>query len=523
MSKTPYKITDFLAGQFDFFKQKSNEYSVLLIGQSISELELKSALKSFKSQRDAKALSHFFEEKNIQSIGLVKKEAVANFSKELALIEQKLNLHEPHFLVLLDYEDPNIHRSPNSLPAEECFLISPNEFAHFCQAKFSTGLAYHLIEKAVARESVLGQIAVHQIGHPKPTLVRDTSGIASAEIIMPHRGNAEDLEDLETALWYLQKQKKPAKKISVCFDEEVTDLHFDLVDKHTETSFFVNLPSGVGPYPSRDVLARATEEKVIMFHDSDDFSTIDRVAVLTDVLKNKKLDVAGSHELRINKIDKKIQAVRFPLDVTEVYKKEERHSIFFPTTAIKKSAYLKAGGLSTIRKHSSDSQFYRRAHFFLNMKNVDEFLYIRSKRANSLTTATATALGTTVRERLVRQWRLDAVRVQDLNIELQNSTLVDEQNIVDIEVISLEKKHRKSILAWQEAQQEIKTRSLSRNLGSVFPNEKDIISDRLGDYRLAKDPGIKLLKASFSWRIGWAITRVIIALFGWIPYVRKRL
>ena len=88
-------------------------------------------------------------------------------------------------------------------------------------------------------------------------------------------------------------------------DEEVTKQHFEIAEKNKGARFFLNSPSGIGPYPSRDVLAQTREKDIILFHDSDDISTSDRAATLIHSLSTDKLDAVGSHELRIDKIEKK--------------------------------------------------------------------------------------------------------------------------------------------------------------------------------------------------------------------------
>jgi hypothetical protein len=517
MNELKHIIINFPAASFAFSKQKSKEYFLIVVGENMPKVELKKALVTFDNTRNAQELTLFFQEKKVLSIGLIKQKAISNFSKELQLIQQKINLNTSHFLVLPSYEDPNIYCPPNDLPVEECFLISPKEFAHFCQEEISTGLAYHLILKVITKEGVLEQIAVHQIGHPNPVFSDKKKDFAAAEILLPHNESANGLENLETALWYLQQQKTEAKKVSVCFDEQVGNPHFELADKHSTAIFFTNLPVSVGPYASQDILARSSEEEVLIFHNSEDISTTDRVAILSDSLQDENWDAVGSHELRINKIEKKIESVRFPLDVTGAKFKLGRDVIFFPTTAIKKAAFLKVGGLSTVRKHGSGSQFYWRAHFLLNIKNVDDFLYIRNKNADSAVIKMA-------QERLDAQWSLDFHRIQHRNINLADSNLVDEANALQVKLISLGKENRKMILDWQKLQESIDKKSiLTNDSKAIFPNESDVIQDRILNYKNIKDLTVTQLKASFSWRIGWAITRGIEILFGWIPFVKKRL
>ena len=514
MDKTNYTLIDFQASSFDFLNQRLRGYSFFLIS--------KNALEITQSKNwDSDDLAQFSKENEIVSIGFIKKENLSNFEKELEIIQQKIDLEKTHFTVLLEYKDPNLQQNQATLPAEESFLISPNEFVRFYEKNISTGLCYHFMLKALEIENGLEQIIAHQIGHPNPILFEEKELPKSTEVVMPHQGKTDDLE---AALWYLKKQKIAPTKVSVCFDEAVSERHFEIADEHSEVRFFANYPPRVGPYPSRDVLSRATEEEIIVFHDSDDISTTDRILALTHVLKDENWDAVGSHELRINKIKEQIEAVRFPPNVIERMSNQDRFSIFFPTTAIKKAAYLKSGGLSTVRKHSSDSQFYRRAYFFMNLKNVDEFLYIRVKRENSLTTAKRTTLGSPVRERLKHQWMNDFVKIQNQNIGLNESTLVDEPNVTNVDLIPLKPANREPILKWQELTRFLQEENPFKHISKPdFPKEADILDNRLLDYKLVKDPSTRILKQSLSWRIGWAITRVIMVLFGWIPYVKKRL
>ena len=366
----------------------------------------------------------------------------------------------------------------------------------------------------------MSQILVHQMGHPNPIILKSAPSQTSAEVIMPHKGY---LDDLKSAHWHLKNQITKPLKTSICYDQFVNKEHFEFADEQPNTRFFINFPSGVGPYLSRDILSRNSEEEVLIFHDSDDISTKDRVAILTEALKEEHFDVVGSHELRIDKFKKKVQAIRFPINALKFQNNPDRRVIFFPTSAIKQKAFVKIGGLSTLRKFSSDTQMYLRAHFFLNMKNVDEFLYIRVRHENSLTTAPGTDLVTTARTRLWHQWQMDYSRVKFQNTRLLNSTLIDDYNPIEVNLISLEKENRDTILAWQKLKQSIDDKKSFAFQKPAFPDEKQILKERLADYKKVEDPGVLVLKNSFSWKIGWKITRLIIVLFGWIPFVKKRI
>jgi len=522
MNKTLHTILTFQANDFGFLNQNSKAYLLVLIAPN-SEIKVGAefALKNFDTEKDTQALSHFFYANKVNTLGLIKKTQESTLEREVQIIEQKIAFEKSHLIVLLDYKNPTESYDPNQLPSEECFLISSKLFFKFFEKDISTQLSYHFLLKALSKGNLLEQILVHQIGHPRPQTITSSDQKENAEVIIPHRGK---LSDLENALWYLKKQNTDVNKISVCFDELVSEQHFQMADTQDNTNFFVNFPSGVGPYPSRDILARSTSESIIIFHDSDDISTIDRVALLTNCLKNEKVDAVGSHELRVNKIKQQIEAVRYPTEVTRNHREKAPYPIFFPTTAIKKSAYLKSGGLSTARKHSSDSQFYMRAHFFMNLKNVDEFLYIRVKHENSLTTALGTALGSLVRERIRQQWEMDFYKIQHRNISLLESSLLDEPSVASFDIIPLKKELRSDILSWQKLGLSLRKKSGFSNLNKPnFPDKKDIKEERILEHQKVDNFEVYKMKRSISWRIGWTITRVIIFLFGWIPFVKKRI
>ena len=496
------------------------QYCLLLLGEDLSKDKMDAGLKHFESDKDKNGLSGLFAEQEVKAVGVLKTKDLPDFEKELELIHQKVDFDKSFFMVLVEYKSSFASEAIQRQSSENAFLISSNAFIEFYENQSPKKYCYHFALKAIDQKNGVLQILVHQMRHPNPIFIKSTSDQVSAEIIMPHRGN---LDDLKSAHWHLQNQNTAPPKISICYDEFVDEAHFTFADEQPDTRFFASFPSGVGPYVSRDILARNSEEKVLIFHDSDDVSTKDRVAVLNEALKGEDFDAIGSHELRIDKIQKKVHAFRFPIDALKFENDPARRVIFFPTSAIKQKAFVKIGGLSRLRKFSSDTQFYMRAHFFLNMKNVDEFLYIRVRHENSLTTAPGTDLGAVARTRLWFQWQTDYLRIKFQNISLLNSTLIDDSNPVEVDLIALKKENRATILDWQKLKQSIDEKKSFKFQKPAFPDEGQILAERLADYKEVTDPGIQNLKNSFSWKIGWKITRLIIALFGWIPFVKKRI
>ena len=118
-----HSLITFSASKFSFLnKNSNNKYSVFLIGTDLSEERLKIGLKTFDSSRDTKALTHFFNEEKVISIGLLESKAIPIFGEEIQTFQKKIDFRKSHFAVLLQYEDPAIFRGVFIFPAEESFL-----------------------------------------------------------------------------------------------------------------------------------------------------------------------------------------------------------------------------------------------------------------------------------------------------------------------------------------------------------------------------------------------------------------
>lgn len=239
-------------------------------------------------------------------------------------------------------------------------------------------------------------------GHSSNTFFH---GGPSVEWIMPHQGN---LNYLDKCLKSVRRTAAPTDLMSVCFDEEVTVDHEAFIHARPECRFFTTSPNRNGPYVGRDLLGAATCQSVIFHQDSDDLACDDRRACLLQAMLSRGLDLVGSHELRVDEIERKVIPVRFPAQVKpESLMPLYRHPLLHPTSAINAEAFRRAGGFSTIRTFGSDSEFLYRALPRMKIGNVDEFLYVRRLRMNSLSTALATVLGSPERVRLLQEWSRD--------------------------------------------------------------------------------------------------------------------
>lgn len=522
-NKTPLKTVQFLAKEIHFFEENSEGHTVVLVGENLSAVsELETIFKKINTE-SKEVLKKELRAKGVHSIGLLDAECLQYWDDSLPIIQDKIEFTQSHFVFLVPYS----FEAYSSYEAEvvESFLASVDFFIDFFDPKIETALCYDLSLKAISGESQVAQILVNQPGHPNPFIApKVTEKMPTAEMVIPHKG---ELSLLKNALFSIKKQKQPINQVTVCLDEAVTDEHYEIAEAYKEFRFFSNHPTGVGPYPPRDVVARNTDKAVIFFQDSDDISTVDRASAQLSALNNKEMDVVGSHEIRINKLTQQVEAFRYPLKVNEALDHEVVHALFFPTTAIKKEAYLKAGGLSTIRRHSSDTQFWFRSYFYLNMRNIDEFLYVRVKREGSLTTAPGTSLNSPVRERTKHRWCRDFANVSSQKLPLLESSLLDEYRDEDFSLIPLEKENRELFLNWHKLTQQLQEKAtLKVEQKPNFPSNADILEGRISfkkSFGVIDEHSVLHFKNSLSWKIGWAITRVIVLLFGWIPFIKKRI
>jgi hypothetical protein len=134
--------------------------------------------------------------------------------------------------------------------------------------------------------------------------------------------------------------------------------------------------------------------------------------------------LCGSHELRMDYFDRTVRAFRFPANVKTALAKEPGHPLLHPTSAITREAFYSCGRLSEERTFGNDTKFLLHSFFVLNdIRNVDEFLYIRRRRPGSLTTATETMIGSPLRRSLLHNWNSDFEWVKRGLMPLESSSL----------------------------------------------------------------------------------------------------
>ena len=260
--------------------------------------------------------------------------------------------------------------------------------------------------------------------------------------IIPHKA---PLFMLETCLRAVGDSRGSADIVSVCFNEEVTDEHHALAERFPWAEFYRSEPHSNGPYVGRERLVRSSPTPIVLFQDSDDAPTWSRRKVLLSETLESGADLIGSHELLVSEVWRKVMAIRYPLDASAALAALDGHTLLLPTCAGRRDAIKAAGGFSTIRTFNSDLEFEYRAFFFLKLRNVDEFLYIRRLRAGSLTQAPETGILSPARQAHSAALRSDFERVKRNELAPEDSVLKT-QHRSDLEEIRIDKLPRRRSL-----------------------------------------------------------------------------
>lgn len=244
---------------------------------------------------------------------------------------------------------------------------------------------------------------------------------ATVEIVIPHRGDAAHLQ---ACLAGLAQQSLPFEA-SICLDQEpAPDLVRWIGSRFPMIKLYAVEPCPAGPYVIRQYLSMRSRADYIVFQDSDDVPIFNRIEALLGTLFATGADFVGSHELRVDELERRVYALRFPLDASAAIEHGARHPILFPTLLVRRSAMQRLGGFSTTRRFASDTEFILRAHCLgVVSANADRFLYLRRRRAGSLTTAAETGLRSEARNLLDKQWRADFLRIREDPSIIQDTSL----------------------------------------------------------------------------------------------------
>jgi len=289
-------------------------------------------------------------------------------------------------------------------------------------------LSYLLLHAVLNGELTVPRLCVRQIGRPSGRST--TFPLASATaVIMAHRG---DPAYLRTALEFIDRAASSAMvTVKVGLDLADLDTYIPVAAEFDRHKVFAIDEPPTGPYVIRQALIEGSTEDLLVFQDSDDVSSYDRFDVQYTELTTSTVDLVGCHELEVDEIKRRVEAFRFPRDVSaalaqddcaaECHKEEE--PLLHATAMMRRRAFVNAGGLSTDQRIANDTQFMLRAYFSVGMRNSDEFLYIRRRHPHALTVAPRTAAGCELRRSLAAAWSSDFEKVKHGTLSLAASSL----------------------------------------------------------------------------------------------------
>ncbi|UII31847.1 glycosyltransferase family 2 protein [Fulvivirga ulvae] len=283
--------------------------------------------------------------------------------------------------------------------------------------------AYYLMQLVYETKVNPDQLVVKQLPFSKCS---NTNAVANrlVNVVIPHKGK---WQDLNSCLNYQLKCEYNNRNIAVAFDEYNEETDRQLMSRWGHgVSFYYAKPDNVGPYVIRELLINQCDGGIITFVDSDDISCTDRLKILAEAL-NDEVRMVGSHELRFDAIDKRLRAIRYPLNVSKALETHPGFPLLHSTAAMFREDFDMVGGYSTNRKFANDTQFLLRSYFFMKIMNVDEFLYIRKTHTDSLTSGKAHPLNDEVRTQLANQWNADFEHIKSGSMNIQESSLYPEK------------------------------------------------------------------------------------------------
>ena len=332
-----------------------------------------------------------------------------------------LNLGESFIVFLIERKAAPVINGEDHGPVSS-FVCSAKAFNILYQNYKASNVgawAYHFMQMVYDGQVNPDQLLVRQLPFSEPIHLARGEGL-QANTIIPHKGKPEDLN---TCLKYQLKCAGIQQQIAVALDGYDVEVDQPTVSRYSqEVAFYTAEPHHVGPYVLRELLINQCSQGVITFVDSDDISCTDRLNRLLVALGGER-KMVGSHELRFDTIDKKLRAIRYPLDVSEALKQSPGFPLLHSTAALSLQDFKRIGGYATDRRFANDTQFLLRSYFFVSIMNVDEFLYIRKTHKASLTSGGTEPLQSKTRTQLASLWNDHFDKIKRGQMPIEDSSL----------------------------------------------------------------------------------------------------
>jgi len=358
---------------------------------------------------------------------------IPDISHLISSLEKIYNIDKSTFVVLTPYKNPPLYTASEdeSVYSFSCsFGYFKKLIRTFIKTKlYSTDLLFDLLDKITRDRTPFKKIIIRQFPFETHTLTSEEP----YNIIIPHRG---DNELLKSVLYFLKQIR--GTKVLVGIDQPINNDLLKLKSEYSDIEFYQFTPNPAGPYVIRNKLIEQSKEDLLFFQDSDDIPCSDRFDKLAQYMQKKDSELCGSHELRFNYLNRTIKAVRFPTDVMASLKVAPFHALLHGSSAIRRAPFYNAGRLSEERNFGNDTKFLLYCYFILrNIKNIDEFLYLRKIRPESLTMSTETKIGSELRRKLLYQWNFDFEEIKKGNLRLEDSSLIYQPPINKIKMTRL--------------------------------------------------------------------------------------
>lgn len=354
------------------------------------------------------------------AVAVVSPEVYSLFLDARGSLARTLEFAGTTAIMLVNYREPPADESRRDGEITS-FLCSADVFRQL-QSKHSNcspeRLGFQLLSEILDGGILVDRVLAVQLPMRKPRVAPSLPD--SARVIIAHRGCANHLA---MALRSIDLAPSPRPNVSVGLDGAIGPEYDALLQQHGGIDFFEFSPAPVGPYVIRQELIQRSTEPLLIFQDSDDYATWDRLSHLQNEIQATACDLAGSHEIRVDQISGRATAVRYPLDVNAALKSGPAHALLHGTSAVSRNAFFRAGGLSTDQRFGSDTQFLLRAYFSLRIRNADAFLYLRRIHKEALTVHPSTGFTAPERETLRRQKMADFQAVKNGRISLEDSSL----------------------------------------------------------------------------------------------------
>lgn len=376
-------------------------------------------------------------EEDFEYIMFLKFEKYETFKPDIPKLVESLDsiyFYYPNaFVVLTPKKEPptDKERSDEFISSFSCnFLLFKKMIADFGNKDFYLSqLLFELLDHIFKGKSGFNQIFARQLPIQDDQIF--TTGRCA--VIVPHKGGNNYLDGL---MFFLKQVNQI--DIFIGIDQEVTEEIKELRSKYLDVSFYSFSPNPVGPYIVRNWLIEKSKNEFVCFQDSDDISCGDRFERLSDYIVKNTCQLCGSHEIKMDYYTKTVSAIRYPTNVMNALSKSGGHALLHPSSMITRAAFYLGGRLSEERIFGNDTKFLYHGYFIFNsIHNVDDFLYFRRNRPDSLTTSPETSIVSPIRRNLILNWMREFDRVKHGIIKLENTSLNYEASTLKFEVRKL--------------------------------------------------------------------------------------